>query len=629
VGNSASIGDVVLGIRIDDAALNAGLQAARARIEGAAPVVLPAPRFATGAPPPPPPIQLPQFNPAELERIRIAQGLTAQSTRGIGVAAQAAQPGLRGLQSSLGGAAQGAVEVVASQAGLPPALAALGVGASGAVALGAGLAVAAGFSVAAANEMETLKKQLTLVTGGAGAADAAFKQLQQYAQISPFETTEVVNAGKQLAAFGFTTAQAVEFTERLGDVSVATGSDLGGLILNLGQIQSRGFANLVDINQFLQRGIPLWDLLTQATGKTRAELQALEGGIPADAILSAFRLLTDAGGAYFQASETGVTALDREWASLIDTVKLAAIPLGELLAPAVVNSITFIADTVKAWGQAFEFVGSTASKLSSNPLIATLFGIGGRGLAAIDQLSTRKLLPKIIGALGGDVAPSAASTAIPDTATDAAKLRAQDDNRKAQAARQAAEQEKQRKKEEDAQLKAAKRQADFIEQSRLAKIRERKEAEALGQSLDQVQGIAGVSPQTIAQVQSIVATWEFGGNRVAETLVKGASDAASKLIQANDKLRSAERGIFDLLNDQQQRELKQDAIERIQQNLPQGADINRINETLGANILGAGSETLFAIEQALAAVDPAEALRGLRQTGHNFRRTARTAGCDK
>ena len=46
MGNSASIGDVVLGIRIDDAALNAGLQAARARVEGTAPVTIPAPRIA-------------------------------------------------------------------------------------------------------------------------------------------------------------------------------------------------------------------------------------------------------------------------------------------------------------------------------------------------------------------------------------------------------------------------------------------------------------------------------------------------------------------------------------------------------------------------------------------------------
>jgi tape measure domain-containing protein len=519
------------------------------------------------------------------------------------VAAQAAQPGIRGLEASLGGAAQGAAEVVASQAGLPVAFATLATGATGAVALGAGLAVAAGFSVAAANEMETLKKQLTLVTGSTAAADAAFKQLQQYAQISPFETTEVVAAGKQLAAFGFTTAQAVEFTQRLGDVSAATGSDIGGLVLNLGQIQSRGFANLVDINQFLQRGIPLWDLLTQATGKTRAELQALEGGIPADAILSAFRLLTDEGGAYFEASQTGVTALDREWATLIDTVKLAAVPLGTLLAPAVVDSITGAAKGVAEWGRAFQDLKGKAEAVASNPIVARLLGIGGKIAGAIQSQLPLGQIQNALSRLAGE-APPAASADIPTTAADQAKLRAQEDNRKAQAARIAAEQEKQRKKDEDAQLKAAKRQADFIEQSRLAKIRERKEAEALGQSLDQVQGIAGVSPQTIAQVQSIVATWEFGGNRVAETLVKGASDAASKLIQANDKLRSAERGIFDLLNDQQQRELKQDAIERIQQNLPQGADINRINETLGANILGAGSETLFAIEQALAAVDP-------------------------
>jgi hypothetical protein len=601
VGNSASIGDVVLGIRIDDAALNAGLAAARARIEGAAPVVLPAPRFS--APPPPPPVQVPQFDPSALERIRIAQGLTAQSTRGIGVAAQAAQPGIRGLEASLGGAAQGAAEVVASQAGLPPAFAALATGAAGAVALGAGLAVAAGFSVSAANEMQTLQKQLTLVTGSTGAADAAFKQLQQFAQISPFETTEVVSAAKQLAAFGFTTAQAVEFTQRLGDVSAATGSDIGGLVLNIGQIQSRGFANLVDINQFLQRGIPLWDLLTQATGRTRAELQALEGGIPADAILSAFRLLTDEGGAYFEASETGVTALDREWATLIDTIKLAAIPLGELLAPAVVESITSAAKGVAEWGRAFDVLKGKVEAVASNPIVARLLGIGGKIAGAIQgQLPINQILGQISKVAGE--APKQEPTVIPKTAIDEAKLRSQEEARRALAARAAAEREKQRAKEEKQQLAAAKKQADLIEQSRLAKIRERKEAEALGKSLDQIQGIAGVNPQTISQVQSIVATWEFGGNRVAETLVRGATEAASKLLQANDKLRQAERGAFDLLNDQQQRVLKQDAIDRLKQNLPIGADINRINQALGANILGPGSETLFAIENALASVDP-------------------------
>jgi tape measure domain-containing protein len=517
----------------------------------------------------------------------------------MAAAAAQAQPSLRGMQTSLGGVAQGAIEVAASQAGLPPAFSALATGATGAIALGAGLAVAAGFSVSAANEMETLKKQLTLVTGGAGAADAAFKQLQQYAQISPFETTEVVNAGKQLAAFGFTTAQAVEFTKRLGDVSAATGTDIGGLVLNLGQIQSRGFANLVDINQFLQRGIPLWDLLTQATGKTRAELQALEGGIPADAILSAFRLLTDAGGAYFQASETGVTALDREWATLIDTIKLAAIPLGALLAPAIVDSITGAAKGVAEWGRAFDILKAKAETVASNPIVAKLLGIDGKIAGTIvgaiqDQLPFAQI-QNAISRLAGQ-APKQGPTTIPTTAADLAKLRAQEENRAALAAKIAEQQEKERIKAEKERQKqaqeAARRVKDAQQQQveRLKNIQSVKDLLALQSKLNpggQGLAIAGINPQTVGQVQQVAATLDLAGQRVAQSLVQGATRAGQELLKARDQLQQAERAAFDLLKNDAQRELKANALDTIRKNLPKTRlDEGKVEQALGIDLQG-------------------------------------------
>ena len=609
-----NIGDVVLGIRIDDAALFAGLEAARRRVEGAAPVAVPAPRFA--APPPPPPIQLPRFDTAELERIRVTQGLTAQSTRNMGVAALQAQPQIRGLQNSLGEAAQGAVDVAAAQAGIPPQLVAIGAAGAGAVALGAGLAVAAGFAVSAANEMETLKKQLTLVTGSTAAADAAFAQLQQYAQISPFETTEVVATAKQLAAFGFTTAEAVEFTRRLGDVSSATGSRIGELALSLGQVNSKGSAGIVDLNEFLRRGIPLWDLLTQATGKTRAELQALEGGIPADAILDALRILTDEGGAYFNASVTGVTALDREWATLIDTIKLAAIPLGEVLAPVVVDAITGAAKATSDWGSAFVSLKTQAESAAQNPLVAKLLGIGGRVVDGVKFIGTGGLLGQAVSRLANK-GPKPTPTEIPTTAADDAKLRAREDNRKALAAKIAADEEKAAKKAEDKDRKEAaaadRRRAEFVKtQAELTKLSQlTAEVQAVGgggivsispQTVASVQligntitqtyrtvqqggGILGVNPALTSQVQQIAGIIDTTGSQFAQRLVQAATQTSQELLKAQEQFVAAQRAAFDLLKDGAQQRLIDAALQNIRQKIPQtDIDPAKVEEALGISL---------------------------------------------
>jgi len=159
--------------------------------------------------------------------------------------------------------------------------------------------------LAMAGRMETLQLQLEAFTGGAEQAQTAFKQFADIAANSPFNLEQVASAGKIMMAFGVETDQAVISTEQLAVAAAATGGDINLLARNLGQIAAQGQAYTRDLTQFAIQGIPIWEQMSQVTGKTVAELKdmARNGEISFDIVNQALTNLTASGTAFAQVAE--------------------------------------------------------------------------------------------------------------------------------------------------------------------------------------------------------------------------------------------------------------------------------------------------------------------------------------
>lgn len=95
----------------------------------------------------------------------------------------------------------------------------------------------------------------------------------KFADATPFETVEVLDAVRTSLAMGFKTTQTEKLLTVLGDTASLTGSSLKDLVLIFGQIQASGKVTTEDLNQFAGRGIRVWEYLAKALGKSTGQVR--------------------------------------------------------------------------------------------------------------------------------------------------------------------------------------------------------------------------------------------------------------------------------------------------------------------------------------------------------------------
>ena len=154
-------------------------------------------------------------------------------------------------------------------------------------------------------QMQSLNLQMEAFAGGSTEAARAMSSFQQIAAKTPLDVMQVAEAGKIMMAFGVDTNLATEATERLAITAAATGGDVNLLARNLGQVQAQGRAYTRDLTQFAIQGIPIWEELSNVTGRSVAELKDLarEGKVGMEAVMQALRNMTKEGSAFSQVAE--------------------------------------------------------------------------------------------------------------------------------------------------------------------------------------------------------------------------------------------------------------------------------------------------------------------------------------
>jgi tape measure domain-containing protein len=127
--------------------------------------------------------------------------------------------------------------------------------------------------------LETSKIGFTTLLGSEEKAVAHLAELQRFANTTPFQFEDLVGASQRMQAFGFSARDIIPTLTAVGDAVSSTGSiskeTLDGVLLALGQIKTKGKVSAEEMNQLAERGIPAWDLLAKAIGKTVAQTQKL------------------------------------------------------------------------------------------------------------------------------------------------------------------------------------------------------------------------------------------------------------------------------------------------------------------------------------------------------------------
>jgi tape measure domain-containing protein len=123
---------------------------------------------------------------------------------------------------------------------------------------------------------ETLEARLSSLLGSSEAAKTAMGNIKELAITTPFEVSALADSFVKLTAFGL--QPSMEQMRAMADTAATLGGGteaLAGVTLALGQAWAKGKLQGDEILQMAERGVPVWDVLSQATGKNTVELQKM------------------------------------------------------------------------------------------------------------------------------------------------------------------------------------------------------------------------------------------------------------------------------------------------------------------------------------------------------------------
>ena len=204
-------------------------------------------------------------------------------------------------------------------------------------------------------ELETQTRSLQVLTGELDTAKQIINELQKFAAVTPFKSSELIETAKRLKAFGVDTNRLVDTTKRLGDVAGATGAELGGIATAYGQIAAKGRLQGEELLQLQERGVDLQSELQKMYGLTGEEFRkALEKGkFSAEAVEVALVRLTEKGGKYADGAIAQSDTLAGKFSTLQDGIEGLARKLGTVLAPELKRILDLAIDAVNNINAAF------------------------------------------------------------------------------------------------------------------------------------------------------------------------------------------------------------------------------------------------------------------------------------
>ena len=209
------------------------------------------------------------------------------------------------------------------------------------------------FVFAKTAEIESQTRSLQVLTGSVQQAKQIIQELQQLGAVTPFTSTELIDAAKRLQAFGVAGDRVVEVTRRLADASGATGAELQGIVTAYGQVVAKGRLQGEELLQFQERGIGLQQELQKMYNLSGEELQKAlsKGRISAEAVEVALQRLTSTGGKYANGAIAQSDTLSGRLSTLQDGIDQLARRIGQVLTPAlkaIFNQAIAVVDAINA-----------------------------------------------------------------------------------------------------------------------------------------------------------------------------------------------------------------------------------------------------------------------------------------
>lgn len=154
-------------------------------------------------------------------------------------------------------------------------------------------------------EFQKLEVAFTTMLASKEKADKLMAQAVQLAAVTPFTLQDVATGAKQLLAYGFGAETVTDNLRTLGNIASGVGAPLNDIVYLYGTLRSQGRAFAVDIRQFAQRGIPIYEELAKVLKVNVENVSEMveQGKVGFPQVEEAFQNLTQSGGKFFNLME--------------------------------------------------------------------------------------------------------------------------------------------------------------------------------------------------------------------------------------------------------------------------------------------------------------------------------------
>jgi len=258
---------------------------------------------------------------------------------------------------------------------------------------------AAGLKFAASMESSAVKYGVLL--GDMSKGIPFTEELKELAAQTPLAFQGLDQAAQTLLGFQVSADGLTETLRMLGDLAKGNAEKLQGVALAYGQMSAAGRANMQDLNQLINAGVPILGALATSMGKTTPEIRKLveEGKIGFSDVDAALKGLVAEGGLFHDMMQRVAETAEGKLSTALDSLKDAAGSAMESLIPLakdLIDGVTGAAEKFAALDEESRkaIVTMLGIAAAAGPIMATAGGVM-KLVAAYQKLDKAALAAKL------------------------------------------------------------------------------------------------------------------------------------------------------------------------------------------------------------------------------------------
>lgn len=226
---------------------------------------------------------------------------------------------------------------------LGQALGALGIGISAAKIVDIGKQ-----ALKASSDFEQAGVSFSVMLGDAKKAKRLVNDLQNMANVTPFETQDLLDASKTLLNFGISAKEVIPDLQMLGDIAGGDKQRMASLTLAFSQMSSAGRLMGQDLLQMINAGFNPLEEIARKTGKSIGywKDEMSKGNVSVEMVRQAFMDATSEGGRFYKMMDKQSETLEGRLSTMNDAYVLLLRSISDGFVPALKDGAVVMTDVI-------------------------------------------------------------------------------------------------------------------------------------------------------------------------------------------------------------------------------------------------------------------------------------------